>query len=193
MLAVLGSAILVLAPQKWTERMSTIPDAAKTDASAKGRLTAWELAIDIALDSPTGGGFQTWTPAVYENYGLYTTALVAHSIYFQMLGEHGVVGLALFLLLLFCCLRSCWRLGARYRRHPEASWIAAYADMVFISLLAFMSSGAFASRAYFDLFYQLVATVIILKYLATRQDLGQVPSTGRGVSADVLVMEGGIS
>jgi hypothetical protein len=44
-----------------------------------------------------------------------------------------------------------------------------YANMIIASLIAYAASGAFLGFAYFDLFYQIVATTILLKYLAKRE------------------------
>jgi probable O-glycosylation ligase (exosortase A-associated) len=177
-LGLAGAALLVvciveIAPQAWLNRMSTILTATETattketDASAEARLTAWHLATEIAASSITGGGFDTWTKTVYEEFGLDpgNTAHVAHSIYFQMLGEHGYIGLLLFLLVLLSGFASCVRLAWRYRESSGLPWIGQYANMALGSLLAFCAAGTFASRAYFDLFWEVVAIIIILKEL----------------------------
>lgn len=173
----LAICIFAIAPQGWLSRMSTISTAAETartqetDASAEGRIRAWHLATEIAATSITGGGFATWTQTVYDEFGIDpgSTAHVAHSIYFQMLGEHGYIGLMLFLLVLLSCFASCIRLAWTYRGSSELHWIAQYAHMALGSLLAFCVAGAFASRAYFDLFWEIVAIVVILKTLEFRQ------------------------
>jgi hypothetical protein len=41
--------------------------------------------------------------------------------------------------------------------------------MLRASLLAYMISGAFLPRAYFDFFYTLVATIIIMKVICERE------------------------
>jgi probable O-glycosylation ligase (exosortase A-associated) len=171
--ALLTVCIVETAPQAWLDRMSTISTATETsktqeaDASAEGRLTAWHLSTQIAASSITGGGFATWTKTVYEEFGLDPgdIAHVAHSIYFQMLGEHGYIGLLLFVLVLLSCFASCVRLAWRYRESSELHWIAQYANMALGSVLAFCAAGAFASRAYFDLFWEIVAIIVILKTL----------------------------
>jgi O-antigen ligase len=89
-----------------------------------------------------------------------------HSIYFQVLAEHGLPGLMLFLGLIGSCLWSCRRLKWKFSHRPDSDALAAYADMIQLGLITFLISGAFLGRAYFDLFYQLVATVVVLKMLA---------------------------
>ena len=44
-----------------------------------------------------------------------------------------------------------------------------YSQMLRVSLLGFMISGAFLACAYFDLFYQLCAGTVILKILCKKE------------------------
>ena len=161
------SVIFLTAPDKWIERMQTLKNVG-TDQSALARLHSWTFAYRLFLDHPIlGGGFQTFTAPLYGQYNLLADRVQGpHSIYFQVLAEHGGPGLILFLGLVASCLWSCYRLKRTFLRHPGSENLAAYADMVQLGLITFLVSGAFLGRAYFDLLYQLVATVVILKMLA---------------------------
>lgn len=162
-------AVFAYAPQAWMQRMETLRTAPETDASAQSRLRSWKFAIDLARDHPVfGGGFETFTLPLYAQYGIDDTH-GPHSIYFQMLADHGFPGLLLFLTLIASCWWSCRRLVRRFRRHETLNYLAEYARMLQLSFASFLVSGAFLGRAYFDLFYQLVATVIILRSLAARE------------------------
>lgn len=167
----LGSGVLPdeLVPQKWIERQETTLNYTE-DRSAMQRLQAWSVAINIAQERPLlGAGFgfefagddQTW--AGYASFlGEWDNETrSAHSIYFQVLGEHGFGGLSLFVLLL---LGTFWRLHrlARLEYEPEAAWIGRYARAMEISLIPYMVSGAFLSLAYFDLFWTYVAISAVL-------------------------------
>ncbi len=52
---------------------------------------------------------------------------------------------------------------------PSAAWMKSYTYMLEASLLAYMVGGAFLGRAYFDLYFQLVASVIVLRILYARE------------------------
>ena len=174
-LVLAGLLVLTFAPEKWTARMGTIQTAREKDASAHNRINSWTLAVRIALDYPIlGGGFDTFTAPVYDRYSLREEAdvLGPHSIYFQILAEHGFPGLLLFLGLICSSLWSCWKVQRTFSRNTVARWPAAYANMVFVSLLGYAASGAFLGLAYFDLFYQVIGTAAIVKYLA-RQELAR--------------------
>jgi hypothetical protein len=64
---------------------------------------------------------------------------------------------------------SARRLQRQVASNPAVSWIASYAQMVELGVLAYMVSGAFLGRAYFDLYFQLVAILIVLKCLYKKE------------------------
>lgn len=163
-------AILAIMPAEWHARMSTI-DTYQNDASAEGRINAWWTAFNLSKDRPlVGGGFDTFQPAVFEAYAPdpYNVHDV-HSIYFEMLGEHGYVGFGLFMLLAWLT----WRKGARLIREcgkdPERKWAADLARMLQVSMVGFASAGAFLGLANFDLYYHLIAIMVITGVVALKQ------------------------
>jgi probable O-glycosylation ligase (exosortase A-associated) len=161
--------VLTFAPSQWMQRMGDFAHG-NIDNSAEQRLNSWQFAWELAKEYPiTGGGLRTFTPALFEHYTPQFVFNGPHSIYFQTLGEHGFVGLALFLLLLGTTLYSVRAVRKRAAQFAPAAWITPYSHMVEVSLLAFMISGAFLELAYFDLFYQLIATVALLKILLRRE------------------------
>jgi putative inorganic carbon (HCO3(-)) transporter len=167
--------VISFAPQQWMARMQTISQGVQ-DETAHERVIAWGFAWNLVKDYPiTGGGleafpdvalFQAYTPEPLPN-GYQASS--AHSIYFQVLGEAGFVGLGLFLLLLGFALASTRRIRKLSRHMPALNWMKPYADMVETGLLGFMVSGAFLSRPYFDFFFQFVASVVIMKILCKRE------------------------
>jgi len=165
----------------WKGRMGTFAQG-NLDQSAQQRLVSWRFAMNFAQDYPiTGGGFQTFPDVqVFQRYtkeqlpgGFLSTG--PHSIYFQLIGEQGFVGLGLFLTLVFCMELSLRQILQRARLF--AQWAVPYVYMLECGLAAYLVSGAFLGRAYFDLFYQLVALTAILKILVRQEILGQVRET----------------
>ena len=142
----------------------------KLDNSAERRLNAWKFAFVLAKNYPaTGGGFEVFTPELFEKYVPGLEFAGPHSCYFQMMGEHGFVGFGLFLTLLISCWLSLRRLHRIARLVPSLEWMTPYTQMLQVSLLGFMVSGAFLACAYFDLFYQLCAGVVILKIFSKKE------------------------
>jgi probable O-glycosylation ligase (exosortase A-associated) len=171
-LVVVGGLLIgqALIPEKWFQRMETI-QTYEEDASAMGRIHAWNVAYRLASERPLlGAGFRPFTEETYHRF--YPDASVvgadAHSIFFQVLGEHGFTGLTLFVALIaatFVRLRSIMR---RARRDPDLRWIGNLAQMLEASLLAYVVSGLFLGLSYFDLFYTLVAVTVMLHGLVSR-------------------------
>lgn len=154
-----GAAALSFMPPEWWARMDTI--STYEDQSAMGRLNAWMMAFNIAKDNFFGGGFSIYTPYIYSIYAPDPTYVVsAHSIYFHMLGEHGFVGLFIYLSLWI----STWMSASWLRRHgrnqPETEWCVQLGSMVQVSLIGFAVGGAFLSLAYFDLPYNVMVLTV---------------------------------
>ena len=165
------AAILVItfAPAKWFSRMDDFAHG-EVDTSAQGRLNAWQFAIVLTQHYPlTGGGLETFQPELFDRFTPELTFAGPHSIYFEMLGEQGYVGLILFLGLLASCHMTLFQIRRRARRIARMSWMVPYTYMFQISLLAFMTSGAFLAMAYFDYFWQIVALTAVLRILYRRE------------------------
>jgi probable O-glycosylation ligase (exosortase A-associated) len=164
--AALGLAVEFI-PQQYVSRISTIENY-EEDTSAMGRISAWKFSINVALARPlVGGGFRVAGPDTYRRY--QPTALRpvdAHSIYFEVLGEQGFIGLILFVAILILTFRSCSGILRVAARLPDAAWMRPYAQMLQGGVLAYMVSGLFLSRAYFDLAYHLIAGTVCLRVLA---------------------------
>ncbi len=157
--------IYAVMPPAWFGRMETI-DNYQQDDSAMGRLNAWKFAVNVANSHPLGGGYRVFTKPMFLQYAPDPfNHHAAHSIYFQVLGEHGYVGLLLFLLFLF----FSWRTGSRIIRicknRPELKWHADLAAMCQVSLIGYMVAGAFLTLAYYDLPYYVVVILLALERL----------------------------
>lgn len=169
-------AAIPLMPDKWFDRMETITNY-KEDASAMGRINAWTVATRIAIDRPLGGGFVYYSPEASALYAPDPTQVrSAHSIYFQVLGEHGFVGLALFLVLWV----SVWRIASRIRNgtrgREEYAWAFSLATMTQASLAGYAVGGAFLDLAYFDLPYFLFVALAVTRWILLKD--GQFGNVG---------------
>ncbi len=176
-LLIVGS-VAVFMPQEWYDRMSTITNSPEEqDKSVQGRFQAWKMAINLAKDRVQGGGYETFQPSTYMTYrdgtGDVNKTPDAHSIYFEVLGEHGFIGLALFLLLAWFAWDTGNRIRREARRNVETKWSADLASMLQVSLIGYGASGAFLGLAYFDLYYDLIAMMVICRILLREQIAGK--------------------
>jgi putative inorganic carbon (HCO3(-)) transporter len=166
-------AFTFFTPEKWVERVQTI-EGYEGDESAQLRFMSWRVAMMIAADRPVvGGGFKVFTDrATYDVYlpeFPRSYGADAHSIYFNLLGEHGWIGLGLFVLVMGLSLLTLARVRRLARANPEVAWAGNYAHMIQASLAAYLVTGAFLSAAYFDLAYQLLVLIPVLHVVAVRE------------------------
>ncbi|MCC6473802.1 MAG: putative O-glycosylation ligase, exosortase A system-associated [Burkholderiales bacterium] len=179
--AITLAGIIAFMPDSWTNRMQTM-ETYEADGSAMGRLYAWETSWNLALDRPlVGGGFRMDNPLAYRLYAPKEFAMnirttpVAHSIYFQALGEHGFVGLGLFLALMFAAWRSAGRVIRECKGRPDLAWADLLMRMTQVSLIGYLSGGAFLNLLHFDVAYYLVG-IVVLTGVAVREALAASPA-----------------
>lgn len=167
MLIILMLALVALTPvlmtEQWFDRMRSITDY-QNDMSAMGRINAWTMAFNLALHQPFGSSFENVTVEYFAKYGLNTAYIQGpHSIYFQMLGQHGFVGLALFLALGVSTWRSANRvIGMCDALERQQSPDVLLMQMIKVSYVGFAVGGAFLALAYFDMPYYLMLVVASL-------------------------------
>jgi probable O-glycosylation ligase (exosortase A-associated) len=166
--ALIASAIPLI-PQKWYDRMDSI-SAYEQDASANSRVEMWGVAIDIAQRRPiVGGGFDVHrTSWAYENRPDVGRRNF-HNIYFSVLGWHGYVGLAIFLALGLVAFRTAKCIKKKCRGNPDLSQEYTLANMIQISLIAFVIGGMFLNFAFYDLYYGLISMLIITRALVEKK------------------------
>ena len=171
LLLVAGPLLVAFMPSLWEARMATISNY-EVDSSAMGRINAWRMAWNLATDHPFfGGGFDIYNAAIFDQYAPVPTDIhAAHSIYFQVLGEHGFVGFFLWLLIWW----FTWRTAAWIRRNStlsgETRWAYHLAAMSQVSLIGFFVGGAFLSLAYFDLPYYIMVALVATKWILEREN-----------------------
>lgn len=170
--------LLAFMPEQWYAKMHTI-DTYKQDASAMGRINAWRFAINLTNHYPiTGGGFDTFQPGLFKVYAPEPENYhAAHSIYFNMLGDHGYPGLILFLLVFWLAWRTGNRVVRAVRDRPEHRWAYDMASMTQVSLVGYAVGGAFLSLQYWGLPYHLAAMLVLVEEVLRREG---VPGLARG-------------
>ena len=160
-LTVFATLLVGFMPQSWWSRMETIGDY-QEDASAMGRINAWLMAFKLAKNQFFGGGFEIYNAHIFGMFAPDPTDIhAAHSIYFQVLGEHGWVGLFLFLGVFFSAMAIAGKIRKESAKQPEAQWLYQLAGMCQVSLVGFAVGGAFLSLSYFDLPYNIIVILVV--------------------------------
>jgi probable O-glycosylation ligase (exosortase A-associated) len=176
-IAILG-AMVAFMPEHWERRIESI--SAAEDHSAQSRLYTWRMIWNLVSHRPWGAGYDFWTPEVWSAYAVDAWRLPysPHSIYFQALGEHGFVGIALYLGIGI----ATWRLASRMIRtsgnDPQTQWLRTLLRCVQVSLVTFAVGGAFLNLVNFDVPYYLAIIVVLLW-----RDCRPVPAAERSRSS----------
>lgn len=176
-------------PDRWVNRMNTIENASE-DNSFLGRVLAWKTAVLIANDNPiTGGGFKSGQLSVvwlsYAGYEHYNDIVdtshmgdvgfkAAHSIYFQVLGDHGYIGLLIFLSILLVAYRKAGRLARHIEASDKKDPLGILCRMIRVSIVAYCAGGGAVSLAYFDMIYALFAMLYVVEHRILK--LSKVPA-----------------
>ena len=184
-LGCLGLAAIPFLPASFTERMGTIKTY-QGDASASTRLAVWQWTLDYAKDHPLGGGFEAYRQnrIRYENVSVVEAggqatvgrslevdqARAYHSAYFEMLGEQGYPGLALWLVI---NMVGIFRMEVLRRRHrtpePGEEWISPLASALQNGHIIYMLGAAFIAIAFQPFVYMLIGAQIGLDTYVTRK------------------------
>lgn len=196
--AVLGAAVAVaglsLMPAKYIGRLYSI-QYAQTDGSFEGRVRSWHVAFWYANDHfPLGAGYNALAlPELYHKYYPNDSPLVAHSMYFQVLGDQGYPGLALYLLMLLLALRNTQIVVRQTRDRPELAWAHDLAKMISVAMIAFCVGAAALSIAYWDGFLIMLALTSSLRETTTPEHVSRIVSQrrlrsgGKKMDADILM------
>lgn len=181
--AVVGITGATLLAENYTSRMAGISEAAATDGSAQGRLQMWRYGIDVAHEFPiNGAGFR-----VYHNGVLGAKLLpegvplrASHSNYFEVLAEHGYIGLFLFLWMMSAAVILTWRIRSLTKGRDDLLWARQFGLACEFSVLAYAIGGAFLEVSTLEIFYYIVGLVIctnaiVLRALASAPQPSAVP------------------
>ena len=155
-----------------------------------GRVIAWKQSTLIAMDHPVFGGgfhavqnFEVWTHYArsFDKLNIIPTPPpdpygphAAHSIYFQVLGDLGFVGLMLFLAILVSSWRNASAVIRQARERPQWRWAGDLASSLQYSLIAYIVSGAALSMAYFDYMYMIFALLAVMRHMVSKPETPHV-------------------
>lgn len=189
LVAIILVPVIRFMPEQYMERLQSITEYS-SDASFQGRVDAWRVAFLAAVDYfPLGVGF--YGPQLTHIFNTYLPGVephAAHSIYFQVLGENGFVGLAIYLAMIVMSFIMGSRLMRMARDVPQLHWVRDLAAMIQVSQFAFCVAGAALSMAYYDVFVLNLCLLLPLTEIACRHLAGQPEE--KVVARDQLSLEG---
>lgn len=168
-LALCLSGVVAFMPDGWSERMSGI-SSYQEDASASERLVLWGISWQLALDRPlVGSGFTgPYTRAVVDRVAPDGPARAVHSIWFELLGEHGFPTFVIWCGLSVVGVVQAFGLMRRARGHPELAWAGDLGRMGLVAIAAYLVSGSFLSLSYWDFYWTLLVVLAGAQALVLR-------------------------
>jgi hypothetical protein len=100
-----------------------------------------------------------------------------HSIYFEVLGEHGWIGLAIFFSIFAVFFLDMRRIRRQVRHRPDLEWLGDLARSLSHSVLIFLAGAAFVGIAFYPLQYYLFALAVSASAALRRAAAAPVPKS----------------
>jgi probable O-glycosylation ligase (exosortase A-associated) len=171
--AAMAAFVVIRPDSEWLERMSTLTHY-HNDTSAEGRILVWKWTLNYVKTHPFGGGFNAYVIDTIEFPGedgspaYVVHGKAFHSMYFEMLGEHGYPGLALFIGLLLATFLTLVRVALKCRKLPEMAWCRDLAIAFMIAEVVLAVCGAFIGIAFQpEVYYTFAMTAMLASHVRT--------------------------
>ena len=173
---IVGAALGVRMGNGYSARMSTIADPTH-EQSASVRIAVWTWTYHFALQHPLGGGFDAYRLDTIDfdlgDREMQEQSRAFHSMYFEVLGEQGFVGIGIFGAMMATFFAGAWRVARRARKFPELDWMTGLARALMVSGLAYFAGTAFIGVAFQPFHYDLFALTVALLNHYARATAGQ--------------------
>ena len=176
MAGIMAVGVVWKASTGWEQRISTI-ESYEQESSAYTRILVWSWTLGFVRDHPFGGGFNTYRVNRIEvPHGDGPTTVefgrAFHSAYFEVLGEHGFPGAALFATLVVLSLLSLRATLRQTRGLPSLAWARDLAAALMTALLTLLACGAFIGIAFQPMFWYLFAMSLSMRAYVARVTSG---------------------
>lgn len=172
LLCSIGTGVYFYSGDEYKKEMSTVSDT--KDNTANERFLSWEAGWDMFLAHPLGVGgnnFQIRFPEYQSDEfkrGMY--GRVAHSLWFTLIPETGIFGVAIFLILLKHNLKDLLFLRKIKVNNDSDMRYLHYLSLAFIASLAgFFASATFISVLYYAHYWYLTALIVATVRISRKQ------------------------
>ena len=196
MVAVIGTVavagIMYTTTSAWNARISTIGNY-QQDGSAMTRILVWKWTLDYVSTHPLGGGFMMYginhiehAPDEEHPAGTVEFGRAFHSVYFEVLGEHGWPGIAMFLGIAVASLVALQRAARQVKGIPELRWAGELASSLQVSLVVLLACCAFIGIAFQPWLHYLFAMSVSLPECVRRMVTARAAQTGEVPPSGIL-------
>ncbi len=170
MITIIVLLMFIFVGQTYWKEMSTVTDIHEGTATA--RLLSWKAAWNMFLDNPFGVGgnnFQIRFPE-YQGYGFSRVmwGRVAHSLWLTLISETGILGIIIYLMILYYNLKDIFYLKRinQGSTDPESRYLYFFSLALLASLAGFFASATFISVLYYPHYWYLCAIIIAVVNIA---------------------------
>lgn len=163
---IMGSILYLYGGASFREEMSTITDT--TENTAQARLLSWEAGWKMFVDNPLGVGPGNFPVkfSVYqsERFQRGMWGRVAHSLWFTLLPELGVIGIWIYFALILQNIRDIAILRKnQLQKKLENTLPKNFSIALYASFAGFFGAATFLSVLYYPHFWYLTAIVAAAK------------------------------
>jgi probable O-glycosylation ligase (exosortase A-associated) len=166
---VAAGLFVAIAPAAYWNEMRTIFD--PDDTTRVGRQRHWRHGAEMWKANPilgVGQGNYPWNVHFYEKFDHTTQSQggrASHSLYFTLLPELGLVGVALYAALLCFCVADLWHVIAPAGAAPGLR-LDGYARAILAAFIAYLSTGIFLSVLYYPYVYYFAGMTFAIRRIA---------------------------
>ncbi len=185
-------AIFAFAPDEWKAEMATIRGASASDDTGGARLYLWVVGMKMFFAHPiTGigsdnfGHVAPWYHGDSHRFNHNIWGRVAHSLYFTLIPEHGLVGIVIFSGVLLLFRRGHQSIQRRFEEDPddEDKRLAAFLSAALVAaMIAILATGMFISVLYYPPIWALAAIMGSLADLSAAEDKPSGKHTAEGAA-----------
>lgn len=206
--------VLIAAPQEYWDRINSITDDSTMEYGTAGqRVFTWGIGWEMFLANPIFGVGQSnfpWTIGEYLGGRTWQTKSLAgrqaHSLYFTLLPELGMVGVIIFGSMVYFSYRDTRVTGLIHRasrgntavrkeeNDPQLSRAILYGNAILGGMMGYLTTSTFISTLYYPTFWIMMALAVALRnttmtlpgenHEATRVAVRTVPSRHLKVSGE---------
>ena len=177
--------VLVAAPQEYWDRISSITDDNTMEVGTAGqRMFTWGIGWEMFLANPVfgvGQGNFPWTIGEYMGGRTWQTKSLAgrqaHSLYFTLLPELGLVGVIIFGTMVYLNYRDtrvsqflpvaargmAGRNGKEEAKDPQVARAILFGNAILGGMIGYLTTSAFISTLYYPTFWILMGLAVALR------------------------------
>ena len=182
---IVGWALYTILPDQMLEEFAD----AGEDSTSQTRIALWTYGLEVVRENPVlGVGYHNWMDyCVFRNpYGIGGNryCLVPHNSYITASAETGILGLAVYIMIMLYILVENLRTRKNARLHDNR-FILFSAYGLDGGLIAYMISTIFFSVTWYPMLYVQLAMSVALYEISKGQDIDKRKEIGRYQESDV--------